>query len=114
MEIYKADTGQYPLYVNEYLGWEVSYDGSWLVNLPSSYLPDKPVDPINNSLYTYRYSLCNGSVGPTGMPNYKLEALLEGGQPGQRCPQCTGHTGGPGSAPGETDGSNEWECVASP
>lgn len=115
LEIYKADKGEYPLVVNEYLGWEVSYDGDWLDNLPSNYLQNRGVDPINNSPYTYRYAACDASPQTaTGMPTYKVQALLESGHVGKRCPQCTGHKGGVGTSPGETDGANEWECITNP
>ena len=103
LEMYRADNGQYPLRVNELSGWEVSYDGDWLENLPTQYLQNKPVDPINSSSYYYRYALCSGSVTPSGMPNYKLQTRLEMGGNTQLCTQCSGD-----------QGNTEWYCVTSP
>lgn len=100
LEIYKADNaGQYPAAVNELSGWEISNDGDWLENLPATYLPQKPVDPKNNSSYYYRYA-----TYPTDPDcRYKIQVRMEGSSNNQACPSCQGDVGG-----------GEWLCLIAP
>jgi len=100
LEMYKADNaGQYPDYVNELLGWEVSYDGDWLENLPSNYLPQKPVDPKNTTSYYYRYATYPSNPDC----RYKIQARMESSTSNQACPLCPGNQGG-----------GEWLCLTAP
>jgi general secretion pathway protein G len=106
LEMYRSDRGKYPLRVNEDgYGWEVSNDGDWLENLVGQYLQEKPVDPINNTSYFYRYAVCSGSgsIGTDGMLDYKLQARLEMGGNTKLCSNCSGFTG-----------DANWYCVSSP
>lgn len=101
LEMYKADNNKYPDRVDELSGWEVSNDGDWLENLPTGYLQKKPVDPINDSTYYYRYASCDGNFNP--QLTYKIQAFMETETNTETCTQCTGNTGGSG-----------WVCLTNP
>lgn len=82
LENYRLETGTYPESVSESGSYEVSSDGTFMENVPTSYMSKQYADPVNDVTYFYRYQVRN-LPGCT----YELSVLLESGN-GQSCSAC--------------------------
>lgn len=83
LENYRLENGVYPESDDsESGGYEVSFNGDFMENLPAAYTGHAYLDPINNEIYFYRYKVRN-LPGCT----YELSAKMETGS-GQSCAAC--------------------------
>lgn len=91
LELYKSDTGKYPL-AGGCTGYgqncySYSTEASWLAPLVPNYLPKVPKDPINNAAGPWNattYSYAYGNIDFDGQ-HYDLVAQLENQGDPQRC-----------------------------